>query len=93
MKIKVWVLVQEGIWDYEEENTLIEVYNDYGKGLKEFNRLKESAKEDIKNFVSEEDISIDEDSNRENATFSIYENGDYTRTHCNIYYVVKEAIE
>ena len=83
----VFVLQEDSIWDYETDYTCkkCEVFDSFEKANELYQRRVEMAKEDILNFVSEEDVEIDEEfKENEVANFSIYENGDYTRTHCDI---------
>lgn len=90
----VYVLVENGIWDYEQEfnsnNTM--VYDNFEKAFEEYTTRKNQALEDMKNFVSEDEIAVEENVEKEYAEISIYENGDYTKTHCDIYVIKKEVL-
>lgn len=91
---QIYVLIQSGIWDYEQETDTILVYNNWETAIDKFNELVKLAKEDIRNFVDEEDIEISTRIlDKKNAYFSIYELGDYTRTHCDISLKLENILE
>lgn len=79
----VYVVVENGSWDYEFTNN-ISVFDNFEKAKEEYTRQVESAKVDMLDFVDEEDIEIERNENNEDLEFSIYELGDYTKNHCDI---------
>jgi len=76
----VYVIVEEGSWDYEPTNDVI-VFETFEKALKEFQKRVDEAKKDmaewIDNAVCEQTINKEE----EYASFETYEDGDFTRLH------------
>lgn len=93
---QIYVLVENSIWDYEQEfcedNTM--VYDNFEKAYKEFINRKNQAMEDMLNFIDENEMAVEEniDKEKESAEISIYEDGDYTKTHCDIYVIKKEVL-
>lgn len=84
----VFVVVINGMWDFEQTNDCI-VFNNFEKAYNKYLEQVKLAKADMSNFVDEEDIRIEENGelNGEDTKylgFSIYESGDYTRNHCDI---------
>lgn len=86
----VYVLLEEGSWDYEFTNNMA-VYANFKDALKEFNKLVKQAKSDMKEWT--DDISSEQDVTPGIAAyFSIYEDGDYTRLHNTITISKKEVL-
>lgn len=81
----VYVIVEEGSWDYEFTNSL-EVYDNFQKAKKDFEQRVKDTKTDMADWLEEDETEIDETNDLENEHlyFSMYENGDYTRLHNSI---------
>lgn len=87
----VYVLLEEGSWDYEFTNHT-EVYAKYEDALKSFKNLVKSAKLDMKEWT-EDAVEIQHiDKDTEQASFEIYEDGDFTRLHDTITILRKEVM-
>lgn len=76
--MEFYVLIETSIWEYEPCNDTIMLFKDLENARKEFEKLCKEAKKDIKNFT--DNYMIDKSEN----CFSVYEDGDYTKTHCDI---------
>ena len=87
--MKVYVLLEEGSWDYEFTNN-IEVYTKFEDALNKFNELVKTAEADMKEWT-EEVVSEQEIEQGVAAYFSTYEDGDYTRLHDTITISEKEV--
>lgn len=81
----VYVIVEEGSWDYEFTNSL-EVYDNFQKAKKDFEQRVKDTKTDMADWLEEDETEIDETNDLENEHlyFSMYENGYYTRLHNSI---------
>lgn len=81
----VYVIVEEGSWDYEFTNDL-EVFDSFEKAKENFKERVERTKLDMAEWIEENETEIEENNDLENEHlyFSIYENGDYTRLHNSI---------
>lgn len=84
----VFVLLENGSWDYETTEDC-QIHTDFDKVYNEFLQKVECAKSDILNFVDEEDVESEEEGelNGKDTEFykiSIWECGDWTKTHCDI---------
>lgn len=78
----VYIITEEGSWDYEYASNC-ECFNDFKTAVNRFNELKDQAIRDMNDWLDEEDINQDEsiDEDGEQASFEIYESGDYSRLH------------
>lgn len=88
MKNYVYVLSEDGSWDYEFTND-IEVYSNFKDALKAFEDKVKLAKSDMKEWNDE--AVCEQDINEESAYFCVYEDGDYTRLHDTIMIEKKEV--
>ena len=81
----VYVVVEEGSWDYEFTNSM-EVYDTFEKAQKDFENRVNATKQDMADWIDEDETEIDETTNLEDEHlyFSMYESGDYTRLHNSI---------
>lgn len=86
----VYVLVEEGSWDYEPTMS-VEVYSTFKDALKEFNKQVELAKDDMNEWIDDAVSEQDVDEASESASFEIYEDGDFTRLHDTITVMKKEV--
>lgn len=86
----VYVITEEGSWDYEYTGHT-EVYSTFKDAFKEYKQLVKQAKEDIKKWT--ENIETDEEINEdaEQASFDIYEQGEYSKLHDSIKIEKKEV--
>lgn len=80
----VYVLTEDGCWDYEETLT-VEVYSTFEKALEKFHKKVADCKETMKEYSSYEvkdEVSV----NRtiQHAYYSTWEDGDSTRLNCEI---------
>ena len=90
----VFVLVDTGSWDYEYSND-VKVFNTFDDALTAFTEQVETAKQDMSEWCDEDDLECDEvEVNRvhQEASFSIYERGDYSRLHDDINIYKKEVM-
>ena len=89
----VYVIQEEGSWDYESSNH-IEVYASFGDALNSFKNLARVARSDIREWISDDQISESEQIDEEagTASFETYEDGDFTRLHDTITITKKEVI-
>ena len=76
--MEIYVVVETSIWDYEPCNDAVMVFKNLENAKKEFETRCKEAEEDIKNFTNT--YMIDKTEN----CFSVYEKGDYTKTHCDV---------
>lgn len=89
----VYVVIESGSWDYEFTNST-SVFDSFEKALKEYKELIKRTKQDMEEWADEEDLEIEEDTNieKESASFSMYENGDYSRLHNDITVTKQEIL-
>lgn len=89
----VYVIQEEGSWDYESTQHT-EVYASFGDALNSFKNLTRVARSDIREWISDDQISESEQIDEEagTASFEIYEDGDFTRLHDTITITKKEVI-
>lgn len=89
----VYVIQEEGSWNYEFTHHT-EVYASFGDALNSFKNLVRVAKSDIREWISDDQISESEQINEEAgaAVFETYEDGDFTRLHDTISITKKEVI-
>ena len=89
----VYVIQEEGSWDYEFTGHT-EVYASFGDALNSYKNLVRVARSDIKEWISEDQISESEQIDEEagTANFEIHEDGDFTRLHDTITITKKEVI-
>lgn len=89
----VYVVIESGSWDYEFTNST-SVFDNFKKALKEYKELIKRTKQDMEEWADEEDLEIEEDTNieKESASFSMYENGDYSRLHNDITVTKQEIL-
>jgi hypothetical protein len=76
----VYVLAENGSWDYELTGS-VDVYSTFEKALKEFRCKVEQAKQDMKEWTDNSVCEQNIHEKSEDATFEIYEIGEYTRLH------------
>ena len=89
----VYVIQEEGNWGYGSTNHT-EVYASFGDALNSFKNLASVAKSDIREWISDDQISESEQINEEAgaAVFETYEDGNFTRLHDTITITKKEVI-
>ena len=89
----VYVIQEEGSWDYESTHHT-EVYASFGDALNSFKNLARVARSDIREWISDDQISESEQIIEEagTASFEIHEDGDFTRLHDTITITKKEVI-
>lgn len=89
----VYVIIENGSWDYEMTNGC-SVFESFQKELAKYKELVKETKQDMENWADEEDLSIEEmvDTKEKNASFSMYENGNYVKLHSDIFIYKKEVI-
>lgn len=89
----VYVIQEEGSWDYEATHHT-EVYASFGDALNSYKNLVRVARSDIREWISDDQISESEQINEEagTASFETYEDGDFTRLHDTITITKKEVI-
>ena len=89
----VYVIQEEGSWNYEFTHHT-EVYASFGDALNSYKNLVRIARSDIREWISDDQISESEQINEEAgaAVFEIYEDGDFTRLHDTITITKKEVI-
>ena len=90
----VYVVQEEGSWDYVSTHHTTEIYASFGDALNSYKNLVKVAKADIRKWISEDEISESEQIDEEagTASFEIYEDGDFTRLHDTITITKKEVI-
>ena len=81
----VYVLDEEGSWDFEY-TTNCECFSGFKPALNRFKELRDQAIKDMNEWLDEDEIETNESINeeREQASFEIYEAGNYPRLHNNI---------
>lgn len=91
----VYVLAEEGSWDYYPQDISLQVFSSFAAALAEFNQRVAYAKVDLDGW-NESGIKIEEELNvneaDESASFQAYEEGYYTRLHSNIV-ITKEKVK
>ena len=89
----VYVIQEEGSWDYETTNHT-EVYASFGDALNSYKNLVRVAKSDIREWISDDQISESEQIDEEagTASFEIYKDGDFTKLHNTVTITKKEVI-
>ena len=89
----VYVIQEEGSWDYASTHHT-EVYASFGDALNSYKNLVRVARSDIREWISEDQISESEQIDEEagTANFKTYEDGDFTRLHDTITITKKEVI-
>lgn len=89
----VYVIQEEGSWDYASTHHT-EIYASFGDALNSYKNLVRVAKSDIREWISDDQISESEQIDEEagTASFEIYEDGDFTRLHDAITITKKEVI-
>lgn len=89
----VYVIQEEGSWDYEATHHT-EVYASFGDALNSYKNLVRVARSDIREWISDDQISESEQIDEEagTASFETYEDGDFTRLHDTISITKKEVI-
>lgn len=87
----VYVIQEEGSWDYKSHT---EVYASFGDALNSYKNLVRVARSDIREWISDDQISESEQIDEEagTASFEIYEDGNFTRLHDTITITKKEVI-
>ena len=89
----VYVIQEEGSWDYASTHHT-EIYASFGDALNSYKNLVRVARSDIREWISDDQISeseqIDEEAGA--AVFETYEDGDFTRLHDTITITKKEVI-
>lgn len=98
--MKVYLIVEFGSWDYEENDKVdTMIFATYEKAKEEFIKRVEQTKEDMFNgwfdIEDKEQYTVEEDIDDKNkyCSYSIYESGDYTRLHNDITLQEMEVIE
>ena len=91
---KVYVVLEEWVVDYESGSTM-EVYNTKEKALEDFNERVKYAKIDMNLENTNEDLIEESDmvEEKEENSYSVYEDGDYSRNHISINILEKEVIK
>lgn len=89
----VYVIQEEGSWDYEATHHT-EVYASFGDALNSYKNLVRVARSDMREWISDDQISESEQIDEEagTASFETYEDGDFTRLHDTITITKKEVI-
>ena len=89
----VYVIQEEGGWNYEFTHHT-EVYASFGDALNSYKNLVRVAKSDIREWISDDQISESEQIHEEAgaAVFETYEDGDFTRLRDTITITKKEVI-
>ena len=89
----VYVIQEEGNWGYGSTHHT-EVYASFGDALNSYKNLARVARSDIREWISDDQISESEQIDEEagTASFEIYEDGDFTRLHDTITITKKEVI-
>lgn len=90
----IYVLTEEGVWDYEISPLSMEVFNDFTTATRAFEQRVKDAKTDMNGWLTpdEQDIceqEINEDT--KSANFEICETENYPRLHCCINLIKKEV--
>ena len=87
---EVYVVVEEGSWDYESTND-VAVFDSFEKALENFNYRVSIAQFDMSSWT--DDIASEQTINEatQSASFEIYEDGDFTRLHDTIQILKKEV--
>lgn len=76
----VYVLTENGAWDYEPTSKLM-VFDNFEKALKEFKELVVTAKIDLMSWADENDLSKYEEYSEEHAEFNWYEADCWSKLH------------
>lgn len=89
----IFIIQEEGCWDGELIHHT-EVYASFGDALNSYKNLVRVARSDIREWISEDQISESEQIDEEagTASFETYESGDFTRLHDTISIIKKEVI-
>ena len=89
----VYVIQEEGNWGHGSTHHT-EVYASFGDALNSYKNLTRVARSDIREWISDDQISESEqiDEGAGTADFEIYEDGDFTRLHDTITITKKEVI-
>jgi len=89
----VYVLIEDSSWDYEYSQD-IKVYSNFNDALKDYNQRVKDAKNDMDQWLDKDEQATEElvDTDKEYASFSIYEDGNWTRTHDDISVNKKEVM-
>lgn len=93
-KIYVYVLSEEGSWDYEDTST-IEIFKNFNSGLKAFFKKVKDVEQDMKEWCDEDDLQSEKpDVQRDTqyAYYEIYEDGDFDRLHSVVKLEKKEVM-
>ncbi len=91
MNKNVYIVTRNSVYDYEETEEEINVFEHFDSALEYFYMQQEDM-EFCKEYCSSE-LSIDEKKynyKEENLYFSMYEDGDYTRNHDILLLQIKE---
>ena len=90
----VYVIQEEGCWDYEFTPHTTEIYASFGDALNRYKNLVRVARSDMHEWINDDQISESEQIDEEagTASFEIYEDGDFTRLHDTITITKKEVI-
>lgn len=91
----VYVLMEEGSWDFYDSKTDVIVFSTFEKALEEFNQRVANAKVDLEDWREsdtkmQEELNVNKDD--ESASFEAYEDGYYERLHSNIT-ITKEEVK
>ena len=89
----IFIIQEEGCWDGELIHHT-EAYASFGDAVNSFKNLARVARSDIREWISEDQISESEQIDEEagTASFETYESGDFTRLHDTISITKKEVI-
>ena len=90
----VYVVQEEGCWDYASTRHTTEIYASFGDALNSYKNLVRVARSDIREWISEDQISESEQIDEEagTASFKTYEDDDFSRLHDTITITKKEVI-
>ena len=86
----VYVLIEEGSWDYEPSSD-VEIFDTFAKALAEFKDKVEQVKEDMAEWIDNAVCKQTIDEAKEYANFKTYEDGDFTRLHDTVTIEKKEV--
>ena len=92
--MKIYTVIQSGIWYYEIEDTTIKTFKSFEKALEYYKELVDMATADLRELASDDELIEDEilDIEKEYASFEGYKEGNYAELNCCIR-IDKQEIE
>lgn len=93
MNKNVYIVTRNSVYDYEENEEEINVFENFKNALDYFNKEKKDIKFCMKEDFEDNELSIEEkeyNNKEENLYFGICEDGDYTRNHDNLLLQIKK---